>query len=120
MVKLIPSIVANAFYLHNCLRLSKKITDVSFADDWTHAHAEDKLFKELFSTYNKWSRPVRNITDVVIVKFGLSIAQLIDVVCVFFPTLLHHETKLTQFNQCLHFKGMLLKFNRLLVWKKDY
>lgn len=50
-------------------------------DDWTHAHAEDQLFKKLFSGYNKWSRPVRNITDVVIVKFGLSIAQLIDVVC---------------------------------------
>uniref|UniRef100_A0A8C7CDQ7 Cholinergic receptor, nicotinic, alpha 2a (neuronal) n=1 Tax=Oncorhynchus kisutch TaxID=8019 RepID=A0A8C7CDQ7_ONCKI len=32
-------------------------------DDWTHAHAEDKLFN----------------SDVVIVKFGLSIAQLIDV-----------------------------------------
>uniref|UniRef100_A0A4W5PYG1 Cholinergic receptor, nicotinic, alpha 2a (neuronal) n=1 Tax=Hucho hucho TaxID=62062 RepID=A0A4W5PYG1_9TELE len=49
------------------------------SDDWTHAHAEDKLFNRLFIGYNKWSRPVRNITDVVIVKFGLSIAQLIDV-----------------------------------------
>lgn len=49
-------------------------------DKWTHAHAEDLLFKNLFKGYNKWSRPVRNITDVVIVKFGLSIAQLIDVV----------------------------------------
>ncbi|KAL6477645.1 hypothetical protein MHYP_G00134800 [Metynnis hypsauchen] len=49
------------------------------AGDWTHAHAEDQLFKKLFIGYNKWSRPVRNITDVVIVKFGLSIAQLIDV-----------------------------------------
>ncbi|CAB1330527.1 unnamed protein product [Coregonus sp. 'balchen'] len=51
----------------------------ALSDDWTHAHAEDKLFKRLFIGYNKWSRPVRNITDVVIVKFGLSIAQLIDV-----------------------------------------
>nr|XP_014055543.1 unnamed protein product [Salmo salar] len=49
------------------------------SDDWTHAHAEDKLFNRLFIGYNKWSRPVRNISDVVIVKFGLSIAQLIDV-----------------------------------------
>ncbi|XP_063040273.1 neuronal acetylcholine receptor subunit alpha-2a [Engraulis encrasicolus] len=49
------------------------------ADQWAHAHAEDLLFKTLFKGYNKWSRPVRNITDVVIVKFGLSIAQLIDV-----------------------------------------
>uniref|UniRef100_A0A672Z2A9 Cholinergic receptor nicotinic alpha 2 subunit n=1 Tax=Sphaeramia orbicularis TaxID=375764 RepID=A0A672Z2A9_9TELE len=38
------------------------------------------LFKYLFGGYSKWSRPARNITDVVIVKFGLSIAQLIDVV----------------------------------------
>ncbi|MEQ2313690.1 Neuronal acetylcholine receptor subunit alpha-2 [Ameca splendens] len=45
----------------------------------THSHAEDDLFKTLFSGYNKWSRPVPNISDVVIVKFGLSIAQLIDV-----------------------------------------
>ncbi|KAK6294865.1 hypothetical protein J4Q44_G00340910 [Coregonus suidteri] len=46
----------------------------------THSHAEDELFKKLFIGYNKWSRPVPNISDVVIVKFGLSIAQLIDVV----------------------------------------
>lgn len=46
----------------------------------THSHAEDDLFKTLFAGYNKWSRPVPNISDVVIVKFGLSIAQLIDVV----------------------------------------
>ncbi|KAK2843514.1 hypothetical protein Q7C36_011729 [Tachysurus vachellii] len=61
------------------LFLAPLVCCVCEADDWTHAHAEDKLFKKLFSTYNKWSRPVRNITDVVIVKFGLSIAQLIDV-----------------------------------------
>nr|XP_057912235.1 neuronal acetylcholine receptor subunit alpha-2 [Doryrhamphus excisus] len=47
--------------------------------DKTHSHAEDELFKTLFAAYNKWSRPVPNISDVVIVKFGLSIAQLIDV-----------------------------------------
>lgn len=45
-----------------------------------HSHAEDALFKKLFVGYNKYSRPVPNVTDVVIVKFGLSIAQLIDVV----------------------------------------
>uniref|UniRef100_A0A8C2B6G3 Cholinergic receptor, nicotinic, alpha 2b (neuronal) n=1 Tax=Cyprinus carpio TaxID=7962 RepID=A0A8C2B6G3_CYPCA len=45
----------------------------------THSHAEDDLFKKLFDGYNKWSRPVPNTSDVVIVKFGLSIAQLIDV-----------------------------------------
>ncbi|KFP30684.1 Neuronal acetylcholine receptor subunit alpha-2, partial [Colius striatus] len=40
---------------------------------------EQRLFKHLFTGYNRWSRPVPNTTDVVIVKFGLSIAQLIDV-----------------------------------------
>uniref|UniRef100_A0A8C8HBW8 Cholinergic receptor, nicotinic, alpha 2b (neuronal) n=1 Tax=Oncorhynchus tshawytscha TaxID=74940 RepID=A0A8C8HBW8_ONCTS len=51
-----------------------------FCHEKTHSHAEDELFKKLFIGYNKWSRPVPNISDVVIVKFGLSIAQLIDVV----------------------------------------
>ncbi|XP_055088392.1 neuronal acetylcholine receptor subunit alpha-2 [Periophthalmus magnuspinnatus] len=50
-----------------------------FCHEKTHSHAEDELFKTLFAGYNKWSRPVPNISDVVIVKFGLSIAQLIDV-----------------------------------------
>ncbi|XP_039335433.1 neuronal acetylcholine receptor subunit alpha-4 [Saimiri boliviensis] len=45
----------------------------------TRAHAEERLLKKLFSGYNKWSRPVANISDVVLVRFGLSIAQLIDV-----------------------------------------
>ncbi|XP_036862375.2 neuronal acetylcholine receptor subunit alpha-4 isoform X2 [Manis javanica] len=45
----------------------------------TRAHAEERLLKRLFSGYNKWSRPVANISDVVLVHFGLSIAQLIDV-----------------------------------------
>ncbi|XP_062378507.1 neuronal acetylcholine receptor subunit alpha-2a [Sardina pilchardus] len=62
--------------LLGCLTLTKSTVA---GDKWTHAHAEDLLFKKLFEGYNKWSRPVRNITDVVIVKFGLSIAQLIDV-----------------------------------------
>ncbi|XP_077443525.1 neuronal acetylcholine receptor subunit alpha-2 [Stigmatopora argus] len=51
----------------------------ALCQDKTHSHAEDQLFKTLFAGYNKWSRPVPNISDVVIVKFGLSIAQLIDV-----------------------------------------
>uniref|UniRef100_A0A803JJQ9 Cholinergic receptor, nicotinic alpha 4 n=1 Tax=Xenopus tropicalis TaxID=8364 RepID=A0A803JJQ9_XENTR len=45
----------------------------------TRAHAEERLLKGLFSGYNKWSRPVANISDAVMVRFGLSIAQLIDV-----------------------------------------
>lgn len=50
------------------------------AEDWTHVHTEDELFRNLFGRYSKWTRPARNVTDVVIIKFGLSIAQLIDVV----------------------------------------
>lgn len=46
-----------------------------------HTQAEDRLFKHLFRGYNRWARPVPNTSDVVIVRFGLSIAQLIDVVC---------------------------------------
>lgn len=57
-----------------------------------HSHAEDDLFKKLFTGYNKWSRPVPNISDVVIVKFGLSIAQLIDVVRRFSAMLIHPKT----------------------------
>uniref|UniRef100_A0A672Z2E1 Cholinergic receptor nicotinic alpha 2 subunit n=1 Tax=Sphaeramia orbicularis TaxID=375764 RepID=A0A672Z2E1_9TELE len=52
---------------------------IFLADDWTRVHTEAELFRSLFGGYSKWSRPARNITDVVIVKFGLSIAQLIDV-----------------------------------------
>ncbi|KAL6115176.1 chrna2 [Pungitius sinensis] len=51
----------------------------ALAEDWTRVHSEDKLFRGLLGGYNKWTRPARNVTDVVIVKFGLSIAQLIDV-----------------------------------------
>lgn len=46
----------------------------------SHTQAEDRLFKHLFGGYNRWARPVPNTSDVVIVRFGLSIAQLIDVV----------------------------------------
>lgn len=60
-----------------------------------HSHAEDALFKKLFAGYNKYSRPVPNVTDVVIVKFGLSIAQLIDVVS---PHAAINDHKLTGVN----------------------
>ncbi|XP_050008100.1 neuronal acetylcholine receptor subunit alpha-2 isoform X1 [Alexandromys fortis] len=45
----------------------------------SRTQAEDRLFKHLFGGYNRWARPVPNTSDVVIVRFGLSIAQLIDV-----------------------------------------
>ncbi|XP_062942108.1 neuronal acetylcholine receptor subunit alpha-2 [Cynocephalus volans] len=49
------------------------------AQPGSHAEAEGRLFKHLFGDYNRWARPVPNTSDVVIVRFGLSIAQLIDV-----------------------------------------
>ncbi|KAI8478975.1 Neuronal acetylcholine receptor subunit alpha-2 [Branchiostoma belcheri] len=41
--------------------------------------AEEKLFRDLFRNYNKWIRPVANVSDNVTVAFGVSISQLIDV-----------------------------------------
>ncbi|KAJ8359234.1 hypothetical protein SKAU_G00157590 [Synaphobranchus kaupii] len=43
------------------------------------AHAEERLLRTLLTHYNKLSRPAANTSDVVLVHFGLSIAQLIDV-----------------------------------------
>lgn len=67
-----------SLYGHLSLNLPPPHTASSHIE--TRAHAEERLLKRLFSGYNKWSRPVANISDVVLVRFGLSIAQLIDVV----------------------------------------
>ncbi|KAL4655659.1 neuronal acetylcholine receptor subunit alpha-4-like [Arapaima gigas] len=45
----------------------------------TRAHGEERLLRTLLMHYNKLSRPVANISEVVLVRFGLSIAQLVDV-----------------------------------------
>ncbi|XP_052425549.1 neuronal acetylcholine receptor subunit alpha-2 [Carassius gibelio] len=50
-----------------------------FSSTPAHALAEERLIRSLFRNYNKLSRPVANISEVVLVHFGLSIAQLIDV-----------------------------------------
>uniref|UniRef100_A0A8C2DHL3 Cholinergic receptor, nicotinic, alpha 4b n=1 Tax=Cyprinus carpio TaxID=7962 RepID=A0A8C2DHL3_CYPCA len=62
------------FLLCVCLQL-----EYVFSTSPARAHAEERLLQSLFSNYNKLSRPVANISDVVLVHFGLSIAQLIDV-----------------------------------------
>ncbi|XP_071335231.1 neuronal acetylcholine receptor subunit alpha-2 isoform X2 [Trachinotus anak] len=67
------------FSLRTAVMWSLLLSRSVLCHEKTHSHAEDELFKKLFAGYNKWSRPVPNISDVVIVKFGLSIAQLIDV-----------------------------------------
>lgn len=66
--------------LHMFLTAVPYAFPTAFGHVETRAHAEERLLKKLFSGYNKWSRPVANISDVVLVRFGLSIAQLIDVV----------------------------------------
>nr|XP_032817612.1 neuronal acetylcholine receptor subunit alpha-2 isoform X2 [Petromyzon marinus] len=63
---------ARRFELLGCLALCQGLHQ-------GRCHAESRLFRRLFRRYNKWSRPVANVTHVVDVKFGLSIAQLIDV-----------------------------------------
>ncbi|XDV29496.1 hypothetical protein PO909_032615 [Leuciscus waleckii] len=45
----------------------------------SYAKTEDKLFKHLFSNYQKWVRPVEDLNGTVQVKFGLAISQLVDV-----------------------------------------
>uniref|UniRef100_A0A8C2BUR6 Neuronal acetylcholine receptor subunit alpha-5 n=1 Tax=Cyprinus carpio TaxID=7962 RepID=A0A8C2BUR6_CYPCA len=45
----------------------------------SYAKTEDKLFKHLFSNYQKWVRPVEELNGTVQVKFGLAISQLVDV-----------------------------------------
>ncbi|XP_033840604.2 neuronal acetylcholine receptor subunit alpha-5 [Periophthalmus magnuspinnatus] len=45
----------------------------------SYAKAEDKLFKYLFGSYQKWVRPVEYLNQTINVKFGLAISQLVDV-----------------------------------------
>lgn len=39
-----------------------------------------RLYDDLLSTYNRLIRPVRNNTETVLVKLGLRLSQLIDLV----------------------------------------
>lgn len=39
-----------------------------------------RLYDDLLSTYNRLIRPVSNNTDTVLVKLGLRLSQLIDLV----------------------------------------
>ncbi|XP_073785207.1 neuronal acetylcholine receptor subunit alpha-5 isoform X1 [Danio rerio] len=45
----------------------------------SYAKTEDKLFKHLFSNYQKWVRPIEDLNTTIQVKFGLAISQLVDV-----------------------------------------
>lgn len=43
-----------------------------------------RLYDDLLSNYNRLIRPVSNNTDTVLVKLGLRLSQLIDLVSAFF------------------------------------
>lgn len=60
--------------LYSCLTLPE-VPKLS-----SYAKAEDKLFKYLFGSYQKWVRPVEQLNQTIRVKFGLAISQLVDVV----------------------------------------
>ncbi|XP_028824768.1 neuronal acetylcholine receptor subunit alpha-2-like isoform X1 [Denticeps clupeoides] len=70
---MVPSKILPVLSFLLCLHLHQALPKVARAD------AEERLLKTLFASYNKFSRPVANISEVVLVHFGLSIAQLIDV-----------------------------------------
>lgn len=42
-----------------------------------------RLYDDLLSNYNRLIRPVANNTDTVLVKLGLRLSQLIDLVSIF-------------------------------------
>uniref|UniRef100_A0A3P8SC87 Cholinergic receptor, nicotinic, alpha 4b n=1 Tax=Amphiprion percula TaxID=161767 RepID=A0A3P8SC87_AMPPE len=66
-------------YDKSCSLLLLLLLFLLFINVRPRAHAEERLLQNLFVNYNKLSRPVQNTTDTVLVHFGLSIAQLIDV-----------------------------------------
>ncbi|XP_034000520.1 neuronal acetylcholine receptor subunit alpha-2-like [Trematomus bernacchii] len=66
--------------LYKCLSvLFLILPSEAFSQVGPWAQGEERLLHDLFASYNKLSRPVKNTTDAVLVHFGLSIAQLIDV-----------------------------------------
>lgn len=57
---------------------------MSAADDcipgtWAGAH-ERRLLNDLMAQYNKLERPVPNETQAIVLKFGLTLQQIMDVV----------------------------------------
>lgn len=68
------------YYFFKWVQLIQPLLSLVFSQVAPRAHAEERLLQDLFAHYNRLSRPVENTTDTVLVHFGLSIAQLIDVV----------------------------------------
>lgn len=49
-----------------------------------------KLYKELMESYNRLERPVLNDSAPIVVELGLTLLQIIDVVSVCLPFMIHH------------------------------
>jgi hypothetical protein len=47
-----------------------------------HSDETGELYQYLISKYNKYVRPVKNNSDIVTVKLGLKLIQIVDVVCI--------------------------------------
>lgn len=65
-----------------------------FAESQQGAH-EKRLLNNLLATYNTLERPVANESDPLVVKFGLTLQQIIDVVsvlCSLIPHSLLYQT----------------------------
>ncbi|XP_063314792.1 neuronal acetylcholine receptor subunit alpha-6 [Pelobates fuscus] len=45
----------------------------------SQSEIEERLFQKLFARYNQYIRPVRNVSDPVMVKFEVAITQLVNV-----------------------------------------
>ena len=52
------------------------------AQDSLAGHYEEKLIDHIFNNrmYNKLARPVKNESEILLIKFGLALQQIIDVV----------------------------------------
>lgn len=70
--------VTHKVLIFSCLTLVSHLLEVPKLS--SYAKAEDKLFKYLFGSYQKWVRPVEQLNQTIRVKFGLAISQLVDVV----------------------------------------
>lgn len=57
-----------------------------------------RLYDDLLSNYNRLIRPVSNNTQTVLVKLGLRLSQLIDLVSLIYVSVKFFQSKSNQFN----------------------
>lgn len=82
-----------AFYLTSCMLITSQLIKLSakVSNDnnvqTLYAFAEanqdaNRLYEDLMMSYNRFVRPVQNDSDTLVVKLGLKLSQLIDVVSI--------------------------------------